>query len=122
MSDDLRNRFIARLNAPPEPPLEATRAFLASYVYDADSLEEIRHHVRRMITINPRTIIAGLIGIEDLLREPQPPGTLNMLVAYDANWQIDAPGDIGAAHWLADLAHMLREELGSLSPPSKTDT
>ncbi len=41
-----------------------------------------------------------------------------MLIAYDANWQIDDPSDTGAARWLADLAQMLREELNEMSRPA----
>lgn len=118
MSNDLHEHFRARLNAPAEPPLKAVRSFLMGFVYDADSLEEVRHHVRRMISINPRTVRAGLVGIEDLLRENLPAGTLSMLIAYDANWQIDDPSDTGAARWLADLAQMLREELNEMSRPA----
>lgn len=114
MDSSLRKKFSERLSAPPDPPLEATRNFLHSYIPDEDSLEAVRRSIRRMAGINKRTLYAGLAGIEGLLAHPpDKPGVLSHLVAYDANWVLDDPSDAGAAAWLKQLAEILREELGA---------
>ena len=112
MGEDTRERLGRVLNAPPDPPLEATRKFLQSYCADEDSLETIRAAVRRMAAINRRTLVVGLEGIDSLLENPVKEGVLAQLVAYDAGWVLDDPSDAGARAWLKDVAQMVREELG----------
>jgi hypothetical protein len=121
MSDDLHEKIRAKLDAPPAPPLEATREFLHSYVSDATSMDWVRQDVRRMIAINPRTVLQGLSGIERLLAEPSlPAGTLVRLVEIEGNRGLEEPTDHGARAWLVALAEMLRQELGDLAPPPLT--
>ena len=108
------------LDAPPDPPLEATKKFLHTYVSDAPSMDWIRQDVRRMVARNARSIIAGLLGIEGILADPPDvAGTFSHLIAYDANWVIDDPSDEGAKIWLSSLATLLREELGDKAPPRR---
>ena len=115
MNDDqTREKLRAALDAPPDPPLEATRKFLQSYCSDEDSLATIVWQVGEMIAVNPRTVLAGLAGIEGLLADqPGEPGTFAYLVAYDANWVLDDTGDESAKAWLAELATLVRAELES---------
>jgi hypothetical protein len=111
-NDELRERLRARLNAPPDPPLEATRKFLQSYCSDADSLDEIRSHVANMLAINPRTILEGLAGIEGVLANPTGQAeSLLYLVENDGNWRIEGHSEEGARAWLQEMAQLLREEL-----------
>ena len=110
--EELRERFRARLNAPPPPPLEATRMFLSRYVEDALTLEEVRQHARRMAGVNTRTLEQGLAGIEALLADPPPPGALARLVANEGNWVLDDPtSDVAAAAFLRQLADLVRDVL-----------
>lgn len=113
MNDEtLRERLRARLHAPSDPPIEATRKFLQSYCSDAGTLEEVRRSVADMLAINTRTVEEGLAGIEALLADPPAEaGTLLSLVAYDANWRLEDHTDEGAKRWLEEMARLLREEL-----------
>jgi len=112
MNSQFRKKINARLNAPPSAPIEASRKFLQSYCSDAESLQEIRNHVARMLAVNPRTVLAGLAGIEGLLvNPPSEDRTLLSLVAYDANWVLNDRSDEGAKVWLQGIAQLLREEL-----------
>lgn len=98
-------------------PLEATREFLQSYVLDND-WEDIRRAIERMMKINPRTVLGGLHGIEDLLADPpKEEGTLNYLVACEASWVLDEPNDENSAIWLHQLAEFIREVMGDEQPP-----
>jgi hypothetical protein len=65
-----------------------------------------------MLAVNPRTVLAGLAGIEGLLvNPPSEDRTLLSLVAYDANWVLNDRSDEGAKVWLQGIAQLLREEL-----------
>ncbi|WP_428266924.1 hypothetical protein [Haliangium sp.] len=113
MDDTLRDKFRARLNAPAEPPLKATRSFLQSYVADRETLAEVESEIAHMVTINPRTLHAGLAGIEGLIANPPAEeGTLSQLVAWEIGWVLDDPSDAGALSWLGELAKLLRKHLG----------
>lgn len=109
--DELREKFRARLNAPPPPPLEAARAFLQSYVFDADGEDEIFRDIKRMAAINRRTIDQGLAGLEALLGAELPPDTLSHLVAVDGNRRLQDPSDAGARIWLQSLLERARAAL-----------
>lgn len=112
MDNQIREKLKKMLNAPPDPPLKACREFLQIYCSDADSIESIRRAVVRMIKLNPRTVLAGLAGIEGVLAHtPAEKGILASIVSYDAGWVLDDPSDEGAKMWLRDLAQLLREEL-----------
>jgi hypothetical protein len=110
MDDALRQRMLDMMKPP--APLDAARDFLQSYVFDADmaTLERI---VRHMVSVNPRTIIDGVEGIEALLEATPEPGTLANLVARDANRDLDDPSDEGAAVWLRALATRVRAWMGT---------
>lgn len=113
MDDNLRDKFRARLNAPAEPPLEATRSFLQSYVADRETLEEVESEIARMATINPRSLHVGLAGIEGLIaKPPAEEGTLSHLVAWEIGWVLEDPSDTGVLSWLGELANRLRKHLG----------
>lgn len=120
MSENIRKKFLERLDAPPDPPLEATRKFLLGYCADKISMEEIEADVARMVQIDgTRTLMAGLVGMEALLADfPTEPGTLENLVAWEVGWVLDDPSDEGVKRWLHELAQMLREHLGDQAPPS----
>lgn len=111
MSDELRERLRARLHAPPDPPIEATRKFLQSFLSEASFFEDVRRDVADMLTVNARPILEGLAGIEGLLENPPEEGELLMLVAYDANWVLEDRSAEGAKAWLRELGQVLREEL-----------
>jgi hypothetical protein len=111
----------ARLDEPPPPPLEATRAFLRSYVADADGLAEIHAQIARLAAVNPRSIVRALQGIEALLADRPTDGTLARLVAWDGNRALADHSDVGAAAWLRELAASLRSVLGDHQPPPPPD-
>jgi len=92
--------------------MDAVRDFLQSYVYDAD-MDNVQGIVKHMMSVNPRTIIDGVEGIEEILASPLEPGTLARLVAEDANRGLDDPSDEGARAWLQDLANRVRAWMGA---------
>jgi hypothetical protein len=110
--EELRAKFGAALNAPPAPPLEATKKFLSLYCDDADGMEEINQHIKRMSKVNTRTLEQGLAGIEGLLANPPDDDVLIQLVAVDTGWVLDEVTGDAAKVWLGELAQMLREALG----------
>jgi hypothetical protein len=112
-SEEIQARLRARANAPELPPLERTRAFLRSYCTDADSLDEIRDELARDVTRDPVRLRRALDGIEAVLTEPQPDGTLSYLVAVDGNRSLADPSDVGARKYLRQLADGLREALAA---------
>jgi hypothetical protein len=118
MDDDIRARLLAKLDEAPPPPLEATRAFLRSYVADADGLKEIHEDIARMVEINPRTLVNAISGIEALLADPPASGTLARLVAWDGNYVLDDPSDESAGAWLLELAAYIRGVLGDRQSPT----
>jgi hypothetical protein len=112
----IKQRIRQAMSAPPAPPLEATRRFLQSFCSDEDSLESVRLRVHEMAAINARSLEAGLAGIEGLLQHPHAEaGVLARLVAYDAGWVLEHSSDDAAKEWLAQVAQLLREELGGKS-------
>jgi hypothetical protein len=120
MDDDIRARLLAKLDEAPPPPLEATRAFLRSYVADADSLKEIHGDIARMAAVNPRSVVRGVEGIEALLADPPASGTLARLVAWDGNHVLDDPSDESAGAWLREIAAYIRSVLGDRQSPTPT--
>ena len=114
--EEMLARLRADLNRPPDPPLEATRKFLQSYVLDEQSRQSLRAQVRYIAGINTRTLREGLAGIEGLLANPPAEeGVLARLAACDAGKVLDDPSDAGAKAWLQEIAGMLREELDKVS-------
>lgn len=111
MGENLCRTFSHRLNEPP-PPLEATRAFLRSYVADADGSAEIQAEIAHLAAINPARLVRALDAIEALLADLPSEGVLAKLVALDGNHVLADPGDTGAAIWLRELAASLRKALG----------
>jgi hypothetical protein len=103
----------ARAASPPPPPLDATRAFLQSYVSDAESLDEVRDEVARAAAHNPVPVRATLDAIEAVIADPPRDGTLSYLVAVDANRQLPDPSDAGALAYLYRITRLLHEVLGS---------
>lgn len=101
----------ARLAEPAPPPREATLEFLHGYVTHAESLDEVREQAVQMRAVNRRPLERGLAGIEGLLAQESPEGDLAQLVAWEANWVLDDPSDVGARAFLAGLAGLLREVL-----------
>jgi hypothetical protein len=113
--EEIMARLRERLNAPPDPPLEATRKFLQSYCLDS-SMESLLAQVRYMAGVNTVTLRAGLAGIEGLLANPPAEeGVLRRLVECDAGKFLDDPTDAGARVWLEEIARILREELDRVS-------
>lgn len=88
------------------------------YCYDLDSFDEVRTDLDRMIKLNPRTILAGLAGLESLLANPPAENEiLSHLVAIDANWPLNDPSDEGAMEWMRQMVALIRDALGDLQPP-----
>lgn len=114
----VRAMLQAKLNAPPDPPLEAAAKFLRSFFAD-DSWEEAKERLTKLASRNTRAILAGLAGVEGLLADPPAEkGALYDLVMWDANTSLDHnPTDEGAAIWLKEVAEMVREVLGNKQPP-----
>lgn len=112
-SQDIQARLRARANVPELPPLERTRAFLRSYLTDSDSLDEIRDELARDVPRDPVRLRRALDGMEVVLAEPQPDGTLAHLVAVDANCSLNDPSDVGAREYLRQLADVLQEALAA---------
>lgn len=112
-SEEIRARLRARANVPELPPLDRTRAFLRSYCTDADSLDEIGDELARDAPRDPVRLRHALDGMEVLLAEPQPDGTLSHLVAIDANRSLADPSDEGAREYLRQLADVLRQALAA---------
>lgn len=110
-SEEIRARLRARANVPELPPLDRTRAFLRLYCTDADSLDEIRDELARDVPRDPVRLRRALDGMEVVLAEPQPDGTLAYLVAVDGNRSLADPSDAGAREYLRQLADVLREAL-----------
>jgi hypothetical protein len=112
MDPKVADRFRARLNAPPDPPLEAVRKFLMSYVADRESLAEVDDEIARMTRVNTRTLEAGLAGIDAILANPpEEEGVLARLVGWEAAWVLEDESDAGAVAFLRQLAEMLRRHL-----------
>ncbi|WP_238490601.1 hypothetical protein [Actinoplanes flavus] len=94
------------------PSIDKVRHFLHGYVADAEGSEEIRQHVRRTARRNTFFLRQYLAALEEILNEPQPPGTLLRLVEVDANRGIDHDQtDRGAAVFLREIADLLRSVL-----------
>lgn len=111
--DKLEAELRARAAAPAPPPLDTTRAFLQSYVSDADGLDEVRAEVARAAAHNPDRVRATLDAIEAVIADPPRDGTLSYLVAVDANRQLPDPGDEGALQYLYRLTQLLRDVLAA---------
>lgn len=113
----VRAMLQAKLNAPPAPPLEAATKFLRIFFAD-NSWEEAKEDIFSQSAENPRSVLAGLAGVEGLLAyPPAEPGVLLDLVLWDANTGLDDPSDAGAKAWLGEVAQMVREVLGNKQPP-----
>jgi hypothetical protein len=117
MDELQRERLLRRMNAPPLPPLEATREFLQGFCADEGSIENIRLSVRRMAAINTRPLRAGLAGIQGLLQNPSPDeGTLMRLVVQDAGCALVDLNEQNCREWLEQIARLLEEELAASAP------
>ncbi len=114
----VRAMLRAKMDAPPAPPLEAAAKFLRSFFAD-NNWEEAEEELVSRVTINPRSVLAGLAGMEGLLADPPAEeGVLYNLVMWDANKGLDYdPTDAGATAWLQEVAEMVREILGDKQPP-----
>lgn len=113
--EEIEARLWARANVPEQPPLERTRAFLRSYCTDSDALDEIRDEAAREAARDPVRLRRALHGIEAVLADPLPDGTLSHLVAVDANRSLDDPSDVGARDYLRRVADLLRDVLAPKS-------
>jgi hypothetical protein len=118
--DAIMARFRALINSPPPiDPIKDTKAFLRSYLTDADGLDEAIEDIARQVSVNDRTVVRGLAAMEALLAAPDD-GMYLYLVAYEANVGLDDPSEERARAWLADLAARVREVLGAKAPPPPT--
>lgn len=94
MNEELNKKIRDRINAPPDPPLEAVRKFLSSYVSGRDSMTEIEADIIRMAQINTRTLRAGLKGLEKLVAQPTlEKGELYKLISIEAGWVLPEDND-----------------------------
>ncbi|WP_433302081.1 hypothetical protein ACQP2F_08020 [Actinoplanes sp. CA-030573] len=97
-----------------QPPIDTVREFLHGNVADAESLDEVRAHLRRLARSTTRMHHRVLTALETVLATSWPAGTLAQLVGWDGNWVLDDPSDVGAAVFLRGLADMLREVIGEV--------
>jgi hypothetical protein len=93
------------------PALETVATFLRAYCSGADGLEAVRGDLARTAATHPWSVRRFLDALDALLAVPSPEGTLAQLVALEANWVLDDPGDAGARAWLEALAALSREVL-----------
>ena len=113
----VRAMLQAKLNAPPLPPLEAAKKFFNAFFSDED-WEEAKERLVKRASLNPRSVLMGLAGIEGLLvAPPAERGVLFEMVAWDANWVLEDKTDEGAKVWMREVAEMVREVLGDKQPP-----
>ncbi len=113
----VRAMLQAKFNAPPAPPLEAAAKFFRSFFSD-ETWEEAREGIASQVASNPRSVLAGLAGVEGLLADPPAePGVLFEMVSWDANKPLENPTDEAAKAWLREVAEMVREVLGDKQPP-----
>ena len=90
-------------------PLDRVRQFLLGRVNDEESLDEIRMHLRKVAPSVTHWLKLDLRDLDALLAQPQEPGLLARLVAFDANWGLDDPSDSAAKEFLQTIANLLRD-------------
>ena len=113
----VRAMLQAKLNAPADSPQEATAKFFRSFFADS-SWKEAQEDISSQSAENPRSVLAGLAGVEGLLAHPPTePGVLLDLVLWDANTGLENPSDESAMVWMREVAEMVREVLGDKQPP-----
>lgn len=93
------------------PPLEHVKRLLRFRVGAMGSFDEIRAEMRKTAAHATRRLMQELTHLDALLAQPQPPGLLTHLVAYEANWVLDNPSDQASAAFLRQIADLLREVL-----------
>lgn len=109
LPEPLRSRA-AELAA--RPPLDQARALIHGHVEDAYDFDEIRQSVRAVAGRSNFFLRRELASLESVLAEPQEPGTLLRLAAWDANWDMDHdPTDNGARQFLNEVARVIRETI-----------
>ncbi|MBW6439321.1 hypothetical protein KZ829_36920 [Actinoplanes hulinensis] len=109
LPEPMRNR-IAERSA--RPPLDKVRDMLQTYVEDAEDLDEVRRELRDTTNFSTFYLHQYLAAFETILSEPQPPGTLLRLVAWDANWGMgENATDEAAAVFLREIAEMIRDAI-----------
>jgi hypothetical protein len=96
------------------PTLEKVRSFLGGFVADMESFDEIRAGMRQVAASSTFGLKREMRALDEFLAEPQPPGVLAELVAWDANWRLDDPSDQGAEAFLRQIADMLRDALAEV--------
>ena len=116
----VRAMLQAKLDAPPSPPLEAAKKFFNAFFSDED-WEEAKERLAKRTSLNSRSVLAGLAGIEGLLAAPPAErGVLFEMVTWDANWVLEDKTDEGAKVWMREVAEMVREVLGDKQPPRRS--
>jgi hypothetical protein len=93
------------------PIPQKVRDFLRGHVTDMESFDEIRADLRLVAASTTFGLKRDMRALDEFLAEPQPPGLLARLVAWDANWPLDDPSDGAAAAFLRQIADVLREVL-----------
>jgi len=103
------------------PTVEKVRSFLGAFVADMVSLDEVQAGMRQVAASGTFGLKREMRALDQLLVEPQPPGVLAELVAWDANWVLDDPSDVGAAAFLRQIAAMLRDVLAEAEQRRRDD-
>lgn len=111
MDNKRGKQFEAQLRAPRPPALERLREFLLYYVHDGD-----RDLLKLEATQDPGPFVDAVEAIDEVLAQPQAPGTLSAMVAYEGNRVLADQTDAIAEAWLRSLAHDLRNWLGAYAP------
>src|SRR5262245_45274354 len=116
--DDAIKKLQAGLTAPPEPPLDATRAFLFAFCMDMDGLAEVEARIARFAKMNPLSLYRGLAGIEAVLVDPPgDPDVLRHMVVWDIGVVLADDSDAGSKAFLKQLAVILRRHLPRAPAP-----
>jgi hypothetical protein len=86
-----------------------------------DSLDEVRAGLRLTAASRTRWLKLDLRALDAVLAEPQPPGLLSRLVAYDANRRLNDPVGRGGRGYLRQIADVLREVLAEADQRHRRD-
>jgi hypothetical protein len=116
--NEVKKKFREAMEAPPLPPLDATRKFLFMYYADMDGMAGVEKEIAEMVKINTNTLYAGLEGIEGVLvTPPDEPDVLHRLVVREIGIVMTPNTEEGTRAWLKEVALVLRRHLAPHAPP-----
>lgn len=89
-------------------PLQVVTDLVSAYLSHADGFDEVMGEIQSTAAHNVGYVRSEIAAIEKVLAEPQSPGTLANLIAWEGNWVLADPSDAGAATFLSELAEHMR--------------